>query len=305
MQKGRIIKALSGFYYVLPDSTSPLNGPKTVQCRARGVFKNKGISPLVGDFVTFEHTDNGDGTVTEIAPRHTELIRPPIANVDLAVLVFSVVQPSWNAALLDKFLVHTESAGLDSIIVLTKADLLEQPEFADEWVHVQTLRARYENIGYTIIEVSAHQARGIEAVRQALQGKTAVLAGQSGVGKSSLVNALMPGLKLETNEISNKLGRGKHTTRHVELIALSEQSWLADTPGFSQLDFLQVEAEGLSACFIEFAPYAEQCKFRGCSHHHEPKCKVIDAVSTGEITRERYDQYIQFLLEIQDKKRRY
>lgn len=305
MLNGRIIKALSGFYYVLPDTASKLDGSAVVQCRARGVFKNKGITPLVGDLVRFEYTDNGDGTVTEIDSRYTELVRPPIANVNLAVLVFSVVEPSWNATLLDKFLVHTESAGLHAIIVLTKTDLLHEPAFADEVNHVNELRQRYEKIGYPIIEVSSRANSGVEQVREALKGKLAVLAGQSGVGKSSLVNALMPGLKLETNEISNKLGRGKHTTRHVELIALSEETWLADTPGFSQLDFLQVEAEGLSACFPEFIPLAETCKFRGCLHHREPKCSVIEAVARGQVNQERYENYLQFLTEIQEKKRRY
>jgi ribosome biogenesis GTPase len=305
MHTGRIIKALSGFYYVQPDETSVLHAMKTIQCRARGVFKNKGITPLVGDHVTFEETDNGDGFILTIESRSTELIRPPIANVDLAVLVFSVVEPAWNATLLDKFLVHTESAGLDAIIVLTKADLLDDPAFAEEKAHVQRLYERYLAIGYTILEISAKQDRGIEQVRQALRGHVAVLAGQSGVGKSSLVNALVPGLHLETNAISNKLGRGKHTTRHVELIAIDDHTWLADTPGFSQLDFLQVEAEGLGGCFVEFARYAENCKFRGCMHHKEPKCAVIAAVDAGEVDGERYANYLQFLSEIQEKKRRY
>jgi ribosome biogenesis GTPase len=305
MLKGRIVKALSGFYYVQLNDEIQTDGSKTIQCRARGVFKNKGISPLVGDDVEIEMTDNGEGTVVDVAPRTTELVRPPVANVNLAVLVFSVVEPAWNATLMDKFLVHTESAGLDAVIVLTKADLLEEERYASDVERVQMLHDRYEEIGYPVIQISAKNEIGIDEVRSALRGKISVLAGQSGVGKSSLVNALVPGLNLETNAISNKLGRGKHTTRHCELIALADDTWIADTPGFSQLDFMHVDQDNLNTCFVEFLSYAEQCKFRGCRHQHEPQCKVQDAVASGEIAKERYENYLQFLQEIQETKRRY
>lgn len=305
MLNGRIVKALSGFYYVQLEDEIQLDGTKTIQCRARGVFKNKGISPLVGDRVEIEMTDNGEGTVVEIYPRTTELVRPPVSNVDLAVLVFSVVEPAWSATLMDKFLVHTESAGLDAVIVLTKSDLLLEERYQMDVARVRELQARYKLIGYQVIEVSAKQGVGLDEVRSALSGKIAVLAGQSGVGKSSLVNALVPGLHLETNAISNKLGRGKHTTRHCELIALAADTWIADTPGFSQLDFMHVDQDNLNTCFVEFLPYAESCKFRGCRHQHEPKCKVQEAIASGEIANERYENYLQFLQEIQETKRRY
>ena len=305
MLKGRIVKALSGFYYVQLDNESQLDGSKTIQCRARGVFKNKGISPLVGDQVEIEMTANGEGTVVDIAPRTSELVRPPVANVELAILVFSVVEPAWNATLMDKFLVHTESAGLDAVIVLTKADLLQEDRYQSDVARVRELQARYRKIGYEVIEVSAKEGVGMEGVRTALAGKVSVLAGQSGVGKSSLVNALVPGLNLETNAISNKLGRGKHTTRHCELISLAADTWIADTPGFSQLDFMHVNQDTLSACFVEYFSFAENCKFRGCRHQHEPNCRVQAGVEAGDIAQERYANYLQFLREIQETRRRY
>lgn len=303
MPKGRIVKALSGYYYVLPEQADPSDKP--IQCRARGIFKKKGLSPLVGDWVDYELTDNGEGTVDRLHDRSSELVRPPMANADLAVLVFSVTKPEWNTALLDKFLVHTESAGLDAVIVVTKTDLLQLPEYVDQAEQVESYIDRYRSIGYTVLPVSAKGGIGVGELLDSLSGRCSVLAGQSGVGKSSLVNALVPGLTLETNEISMRLGRGRHTTRHVELIPLPNGGLLADTPGFSQLDFLQVEAEGLSSCFIEFQPYSERCKFRGCLHSAEPKCMVADGVEKGEIDRERYEHYLQFLTEIQEKKRRY
>ncbi|MCZ8520196.1 MULTISPECIES: ribosome small subunit-dependent GTPase A [Paenibacillus] len=302
MPAGLIVKALSGYYYVLPEGAAE---SETVQCRARGVFKKRGISPLVGDRVEFELTENGEGTVTEVLPRSSELIRPPVANVDQAVLVFSIDEPALNLPLLDKFLVHTESAGLDTIICLTKRDLLAEPGEAAGAVDLGPVSELYESIGYSMFITSAKEGIGVEGVLEKLAGRISVFAGQSGVGKSSLLNAMVPGLHLETNAISMKLGRGKHTTRHVELIRLQNGGLVADTPGFSQLDFLQVEAEGLGSCFREFAPYAEQCRFRGCLHLHEPDCRVQSAQAEGLISASRYHNYLQFLQEIRDKKRRY
>ncbi|UUZ95828.1 ribosome small subunit-dependent GTPase A [Paenibacillus sp. P25] len=303
MPTGLIVKALSGYYYVLPDE-SPASEP--VQCRARGIFKKRGVSPLVGDRVEFELTENGEGTVDEILPRTSELIRPQVANVDLAVLVFSVDEPALNRQLLDKFLVHTESAGLETIICLTKRDLLRAkgPD-AEDAADLESVIRLYESIGYPVIETSAKEGIGVEEVGARLAGRISVFAGQSGVGKSSPLNAMVPGLGLETNAISMKLGRGKHTTRHVELIPLENGGMVADTPGFSSLDFLQVDAEGLGACFREFAPYAEGRRFRGRLHLHEPGCKVQQAKEEGRIDALRYEHYLQFLGEIKEKKRRY
>lgn len=313
MPAGLIVKALSGYYYVLPDDTESM---EPVVCRARGIFKKRGISPLVGDRVEFEWTENGEGTVDEVLPRSSELVRPPVANVDLVVLVFSVTEPMLNLQLLDKFLVHTESAGLDAVICLTKQDLVYSAESAvetsseltvsDEAVDLETAIQLYESIGYKVILTSAKEGIGVAAVEEQLDHRISVFAGQSGVGKSSLLNAMIPGLTLETNAISMKLGRGKHTTRHVELIRLPNGGLVADTPGFSSLDFLQIEeAEDLSACFREFRPLSEQCKFRGCLHLHEPDCRVIEAVEKQEVSASRYHHYLQFLTEIKERKRRY
>ncbi|MEC0247281.1 ribosome small subunit-dependent GTPase A [Paenibacillus chitinolyticus] len=333
MPQGLIVKALSGYYYVLPEG-SRLGSDSLVQCRARGVFKKRGISPLVGDRIKYEATENGEGTVTEIDPRTSEMIRPPIANVDTAMLVFSVVEPDLNLQLLDKFLVHIENTGLHAAICLTKADLVDladdtseesAAESAEEGEAVPITDSSasaglvapsmpgwltdavelYRKIGYPVMLTSSRQGEGVDQVAEYLDGKISVFAGQSGVGKSSMLNAIVAGLDLQTNEISHRLGRGKHTTRHVELIPLAKGGYVADTPGFSQLDFVELEAEDLGSCFREFQSYAETCKFRGCLHLHEPGCKVRDAVEQGEIAASRYEHYLQFLQEMKEKKRRY
>lgn len=304
MPEGVIVKALSGYYYVKPleNGMAASGDGDAIQCRARGIFKKKGVTPLVGDHILYSHTENGEGVVDEILPRRSELIRPPVANVDLAVLVFSVREPDLNLQLLDKFLVHIEHAGLDTVICLTKQDLLEGGAEEDPVALVQSL---YENIGYQVIVSSSRLGLGTELLTERLKGQISVFSGQSGVGKSSLLNRLVPGLELETSAISMRLGRGKHTTRHVELIELPGGGFVADTPGFSQLDFLELGVEELSTCFREFASYAEACKFRGCSHTHEPGCKVREAAEAGKIAASRYEHYVQFLNEMKDKKRRY
>ncbi len=300
MPEGLIVKALSGYYYVKP-ALAAAEG--NVQCRGRGIFKKKGVTPLVGDRVIYTPTENGEGTVDEILPRETELIRPPIANAKLAVLLFSLREPDLNLQLLDKFLVHIEHAGLKTLICLTKGDLLneEEDEAAESLLRVQKL---YRSIGYEVIVTSSATGAGTGEVKARLAGEISVFSGQSGVGKSSLLNAML-GLSLETSEISLKLGRGRHTTRHVELIELENGGYVADTPGFSQLDFLELGVEELSGCFREFAEYAEACKFRGCSHLHEPGCKVREAADRGVIAASRYEHYVQFQEEMKEKKRRY
>lgn len=300
MPEGLIVKALSGFYYVKPDGAG---NEAILQCRGRGIMKNRGESPLVGDRVLFTPTENGEGTVDQILPRETELIRPPIANVRLAVLVFSVREPELNLQLLDKFLVHIEHAGLETLICLTKEDLLQDKASVESvTTRVATL---YEKIGYEVFVTSSLTGAGTADIKNRLAGEISVFSGQSGVGKSSLLNAMLPGLSLETNAISMRLGRGKHTTRHVELIELVNGGYVADTPGFSQLDFLELGVEELSPCFREFVPYANQCKFRGCSHLHEPGCQVLVALGEGHIAKSRYDNYVLFFEEMKQKKRRY
>ncbi|GAB2702262.1 ribosome small subunit-dependent GTPase A [Paenibacillus thermoaerophilus] len=299
MPQGLIVKALSGYYYVRPDE-----GTDIVQCRARGIFKKRGESPLVGDRVDFELTENGEGTVVTLHPRRTELIRPPVANIDLAVLVFSVAEPDLNLQLLDKFLVHTEQAGLDTVIVLSKIDLVRQADRLPE--EIEQARRLYESIGYEVIPLSAREGGdGVERVRKRLAGSIAVFSGQSGVGKSSLLNAIVPGLTLETSEISHRLGRGRHTTRHVELVQLPGGGYVADTPGFSQLDFLSLEPEDLGAMFREFRGLSAGCRFRGCLHSKEPGCAVRQAVEEGTAAESRYRHYLSFLEEMKERRRRY
>lgn len=298
MPEGLIVKALSGYYYVMPGD----NQEARIQCRARGLFRKQDISPLVGDHVQFELTDNGEGTVTEIKPRLSELIRPPIANVDQAVLVFAVTEPNLNLQLLDKFLVHIEHTGIDAVLCFSKMDLwLDGMTIAGQTIH--QLAALYENIGYPVVLASDRGQQGVDQLLGHLKGAISVFAGQSGVGKSSLLNKLLPNLDLETAAISTKLGRGKHTTRHVELIPIPTGGWVADTPGFSQLDFLDMELEDLSYSFKEFREFAGNCKFRGCSHQHEPKCKVIEAVQQGAIAESRYNNYVFFHEEMKEKRR--
>lgn len=292
MAKGRIIKALSGFYYVENE-----NG--IFQCRARGNFRKKKINPLVGDWVTFEAENRTDGYVLEVDKRANELIRPPIANIDQAILVFSVREPDFSTHLLDKFLVHIEANEINAVICLTKNDLGLTSE-THEKVKV------YERAGYQILFTSMEDEKSVETLLPVLSNKVSVFSGQSGVGKSTLLNVLKPELKLETDAISKSLGRGKHTTRHVELIKITQEGgYVADTPGFSSLDFRGIEAENLSYNYPEMKEMINDCRFRGCTHINEPGCAVKKAVDEGEIAQFRYDSYKQFLEEIHSMKRRY
>ena len=274
-----------------------------LQCRARGIFKKKGITPLVGDRVIYEVEKTGEGTVIEIEPRSSELVRPPIANVDTVVLVFSVAEPEVSVKLLDRFLVHTELSGLETLICFSKHDLSKRN------VSLPQAVKKYEQIGYEVLITSAKERVGTDELMKRLVGHISVFAGQSGVGKSTLLNAMVPGLNSQTNVISRKLGRGRHTTRHVELIALPEGGWIADTPGFSQLDLDHLEPEQLALGFREFQqPNVAPCKFRGCLHTGEPGCGVKIATEAGQIDRLRYEHYEQFLQELQEvreKRRRY
>ena len=293
MATGQIRKALSGFYYVQ-------DGQQLIQTRGRGIFRKRGITPLVGDFVEYEVEGNNDGTLTKVEARKNELVRPPIANIDQALLVFSVVEPEFNTILLDRFLVVLESFHIQPLICLTKMDLL--PETKQD--AIQAYVKDYEAIGYTIIQTFKDDETLMAKIVPYLKDKTTVLAGQSGVGKSTLLNTLMPQLELKTGVISDALGRGKHTTRHVELIEVAE-GLIADTPGFSSFDFDTIEREELTYCFPDLTKLSENCKFRGCLHVKEPKCAVKEAIETDELKQYRYDHYLQFLQEITDRKPRY
>lgn len=293
MPEGKIMKALSGFYYVIHDGT-------VTQCRGRGIFRLNKITPLVGDDVVFQSENETEGYVLEVKERRNELLRPPIANVDQAILVFSSVEPTFSTTLLDRFLVLVEYNRIKPIICITKMDLVTEKERES----IEVFAANYATAGYEVLLTSSETEAGVEQLLPHLDGKISVFAGQSGVGKSSLLNALRPDLELKTNDISSHLGRGKHTTRHVELLKVAN-GLVADTPGFSSLDFTEIEAEELTSCFPEMQIASEKCKYRGCLHLKEPKCAVKSSVDDGTIPQYRYDHYLNFMQEIKDRKPRY
>lgn len=241
-----------------------------------------------------------DAIITVVHERKNELVRPPISNVDQALLVFSIVEPAFSPHLLDRFLAVIESYGVQPIICLTKKDLASE----DDLRKVVEASEYYEKIGYTVLQTFIDDERLLGILAPVIERKTTVLAGQSGVGKSTLLNTILPSLDLKTGVISEALGRGKHTTRHVELLEVSD-GLVADTPGFSSLDFDHIEKEKLSDYFIEMKEASAHCKFRECLHLREPKCAVKERVESGEILQSRYDNYIHFLQEIIDRKPRY
>ncbi len=293
MPEGKIVKALSGFYYVLSEGS-------VTQCRGRGIFRKNKVTPLVGDYVEFQAENQTEGYLLKVFDRKNELVRPPIANVDQSILVFSASEPDFSPALLDRFLVLVESKDIAPLICVTKMDLLTP----DQSNKIEGFVNEYRSFGYEVLMTSSKTEHGVEELTPYLKDKISVFAGQSGVGKSSLLNALKPELELKTAMISSHLGRGKHTTRHVELIDI-ENGLVADTPGFSSLEFSEIEIEELPQCFPEMVEVAEKCKFRGCLHINEPKCAVKSAVEDGEIPSYRYEHYLTFHKEIKERKPRY
>ncbi|MBD7936768.1 MULTISPECIES: ribosome small subunit-dependent GTPase A [Cytobacillus] len=294
MPEGKIIKALSGFYYVLNKDK------EIIQCRGRGVFRKNKITPLVGDEVNYQAENDKEGYILEVKERKNELIRPPIANVDQAFLIFSSVEPTFSTALLDRFLVLVESNHITPIICITKMDLASKEEQETLAVYADN----YRKAGYKVILTSSETEEGIEDLYPFITGEISVFAGQSGVGKSSLLNVLRPDLQLKTDDISSHLGRGKHTTRHVELIEING-GLVADTPGFSSLEFTDIEQEDLQTYFPDIQEISSSCKFRGCMHLKEPKCAVKQAMEIGDLPSYRYEHYITFIEEIRDRKPRY
>lgn len=293
MTRGLIIKALSGFYDVLVDDT-------VYTCKGRGVFRNQNITPLVGDRVVISIHDDQTGTIQQVEERQNELKRPPIVNVDQVMIVSSIIEPQFNTTLLDRFLTSVESKEMEPIIVLSKQDLANEQLMKTIGYYI----TEYEKIGYTVLVVSDKMVDLKEKVFPYLKDKLTVIAGQSGVGKSSLLNQLDDALTIETAHISKSLGRGRHTTRHVELFQLGG-GFVADTPGFSALDFDDIEKENLRFCFPEIANHQKDCRFRGCLHLNEPHCAVKQAVTDGSIAQFRYDNYEKFLNEINSRKPRY
>ena len=289
--QGKIIKGIAGFYDVAAGNT-------IYRCRAKGIFRNQKVKPLVGDWVEIEILDEKDreGNLTGILPRTNELIRPAVANVDQAIVVFAAKNPKPNYNLLDRFLMTMEKQGIPVIVCFNKKDLVKEKELAQ-------LESIYEQCGHQVIFISAREGNGIDEIRDLIRGKTTVLAGPSGVGKSSLMNQLNPDANMEVGAVSRKIQRGRHTTRHSELIMIEEGTFVLDTPGFSSLFIDRFEEDEVKDYFQEFAPYAEQCRFQGCSHTHEPDCGVKKARGEGRISRIRYENYVNIYQELKEKRK--
>jgi len=278
-QEGTIIRAISGFYYVRCDD-------KEIACRARGRFRNTGLSPLVGDRVTVEENGDGSGTVAEILPRRNAFGRPAIANVDLLVMIVSETIPVTEPYLADRVTVRCEKNGCGAALVINKCDLSAGDRLAEV----------YAATGYPVYRVSAVTGEGIKELRAGLEGKICCFTGNSGVGKSSVLNALDPSFTIPTGEVSRKLGRGRHTTRHVELFDLGNNTLIADTPGFASFDDETedpVFPEELAALFPEFRDVMNTCRFDDCTHRREPGCSVREAVDEGRIHPTRYASYLR------------
>ena len=290
MEEGRIIKGIGGFYYVM-------SGDNLIECRARGIFREQGITPMVGDKVNFRFDENtGTGYIEEIHERKSELLRPMVSNVTQAIIVVSTKDPEPNLWLVDKMLTMAEEQKLNIVMCINKSDLDEQKakEFA----------SLYDIAGYHTILTSNKTGLGIDALRDLLNNNISVFAGASGSGKSSLLNSINPSFKLLTDQVSRKTSRGRHTTRHAELYALSDESFVLDTPGFSSLaiDFVQ-EPEDLRFYYREIELYSGKCKFQSCLHDSEPGCEVKKAVEAGNIGESRYKNYIILLDELRKRRK--
>ena len=289
--RGRIIKGIAGFYYVQTEAG-------IYECKAKGIFRKDKKKPLVGDYVEIKVLDEEEkeGSVEKIDPRTNELIRPAVANIDQAIVIFAVNDPKPNFMLLDRFLVTMEYQNVPTVICFNKMDLGTKEE-------LETLQEVYGHCGYEVIFTSAAKQQGVEELKKLLRGKTSAVAGPSGVGKSSLTNLLQDEISMETGEISKKLGRGKHTTRHSQLIAIGDDTYLMDTPGFSSLYIEGMEKEELKDYFTEFRPYEGQCKYQGCVHIHEPGCSVKAALEQGKLNSLRYEDYLGLYNELKEKRR--
>ena len=290
--EGRIVKGIAGFYYVHVEDKG------VYECKAKGIFRNRKEKPLVGDKVEIDilNEETMEGNIRDILPRTSELIRPNVANIDQAMIVFALKDPEPNLNLLDRFLVGMERQQVKTVICFNKADLVD-----DSWI--EELTKTYSACGCQIITASVYEKQGIETIKAALKGKTTALAGPSGVGKSSIFNTISPEFKMETGQVSDKIRRGKHTTRHSELIYIGEDTYIMDTPGFSSFYIEGLEKEELKEFFNEFAEHEPYCKFQGCVHINEPVCGVKDALAEGKISQTRYENYKLLYEELKDKKK--
>ena len=289
---GKIIKGIAGFYYV-HDGIS-----NVYECKAKGIFRNKKIKPLVGDDVEFTILDEQEktGNIVDILERQNELIRPAVANIDQAMVVFAATDPEPNLNLLDRFLVTMESQDVPVVICFNKKDLVTEEE-------AEKLTSIYKSAGYEVHLTNAKSGEGIEQIRGLLRGKTTVLAGPSGVGKSTITNEIQPDAEMETGSISEKIKRGKHTTRHSELFFVETDTFVMDTPGFSSMFVDNMKPEELQQFFPEFDAFVQECRFLGCVHVGERECGVKDAVKQGSLSKARYENYRLIYEELKNKRR--
>lgn len=289
---GKIIKGIGGFYYVVCE-----NGI-TYECKAKGVFRNRKIKPLVGDNVEIEILDEEKnlGNIEDILPRFNWLNRPAVANVDQTVIIFAVSAPAPNFNLLDRFLINMEQHEVPTVICFNKVDL-------EGFRQSEDICRSYTKSGYEVLFISAESGYGMDVLEAVIKGKTTVFAGPSGVGKSSTLNSLFPDANVQTGGLSEKIQRGKHTTRHSELMFVDDDTYIMDTPGFSSLYTEEIEAEDLKLYFPEIAAYTGTCKFNMCNHISEPGCLVKKAVSDGRISKMRYDDYVMIYNELKEKRK--
>lgn len=279
--QGKIIKGIAGFYYV------HVAGTGIFECKAKGIFRKENIKPLVGDNVEIEVLDAKErtGNIVKILERKNALIRPAVANIDQALVIFAAAKPQPNLNLLNRFLITMEQKGIETIICFNKQDLVQEEE-------LERLREIFTLAGYQVLTASARRKEGIDDIRRVLEGRTTTVAGPSGVGKSSLINLLSPEEDMETGVLSEKIGRGKHTTRHSQLLYIDKDTYIMDTPGFSSLYLTGLGQEELKLYFREFEAYEPFCRFQGCSHIHEPDCGVKTALAEGKISAIRYEDYV-------------
>ncbi|WOO36500.1 ribosome small subunit-dependent GTPase A [Anaerocolumna sp. AGMB13020] len=292
--KGKILKGIGGFYYVFTEKE------QLYECKAKGIFRNQNIKPLVGDDVEMDILDEEmkKGNIIHILERTNELIRPAVANVDQAMIIFAAAKPAPNLNLLDRFLILMLQQKVETIICFNKTDVVTEKE-------ISLLEETYRNCGYKTLFTSTFTEEGINSAKELLAHRTTVLAGPSGVGKSSIINLLSPEANTKTGEISEKIQRGKHTTRHSELIAVGDETFVMDTPGFSSLYLEGLEKDELKDFFPEFKQYDSQCRFLGCMHLNEPDCNVKEALKNGRISKIRYKNYKDLFEELNNKKKKF